>query len=67
MTRNEGTADRVIRILLGIILLYLATAVLRGTLALIFGIIAVILLITGVTGFCLLYKLLGMNTLKKTE
>jgi hypothetical protein len=27
----------------------------------------VILLITGITGFCLLYKLLGMNTLKKTE
>ncbi len=65
MKRNEGTADRVIRVLLGIILLYLATAKLSGTLAVILGVIAVILLVTGVTGFCALYKVLGVNTAKK--
>ena len=67
MKRNEGTADRVIRVLLGIILLYLATAKLSGTLAVILGVIAVILLVTGVTGFCALYKVLGVNTAKKEE
>lgn len=67
MTRNEGTADRIIRILLGLILLYLATAKFTGTLAIVVGVIAVILLITGITGFCALYKLFGVCTLKKSE
>ncbi|MDZ7374137.1 MAG: DUF2892 domain-containing protein [candidate division KSB1 bacterium] len=66
MKKNEGLADRVIRILAGIILLYLATALLKGTVAVILGVIGVILLVTGITGFCLLYKLLGISTLKQS-
>lgn len=65
MERNEGgTVDRAVRVLLGLILLGLwaADKIPYKTVALIVGLIA---LITGLTGFCALYKLLGINTCKE--
>ena len=64
MTRNEGTADRLIRGALGLILLALAlfgslssTAVYWGAL-----IVGLVLVVTALTGFCGIYRLLGVNT-----
>jgi len=55
---NEGTADRVIRVVVGL-----------GILSLIFvgpkslwGLIGFVPLLTGLVGFCPLYRLVGMNT-----
>lgn len=55
---NEGTADRVIRVVIGL-----------GLLSIVFvgpqtpwGWIGVVPLLTGILGFCPLYRLVGMNT-----
>ncbi len=63
MKLNMGMADRVIRVLIAIVvgILYFAN-VLTGTLALILGIVAVILLLTSVVSFCPVYALLGLST-----
>lgn len=55
---NEGTADRIIRVVIGL-----------GLLSIVFvgpktpwGWIGVVPLATGILGFCPLYKLVGLNT-----
>ena len=63
MSMNEGTADRVIRVIVGLVAAVLAVAVgLSGTAGIILGIVAVILLVTGAIGFCPLYALLHFST-----
>lgn len=65
MKPNEGTTDRTIRLILGIVLIIIGWAVLgNNTLGIIMDIIGVVLIITGITGFCGIYKVLGINTLK---
>ncbi len=58
MSTNEGTLDRAIRIILGIVLIALAVT---GRWAP-WGWIGVIPLLTGVVGFCGLYQLIGIKT-----
>lgn len=66
MKKNEGTADRVIRVILGFILIYIAIQMgLSGVPAYIVVLVGLILLITGTTGFCGLYTVIGIKTLKK--
>ena len=68
MKKNESGFDRVLRVILAVAIAVLYfTGVLSGTWAIVLGVIAVILLITGLVGFCPLYKLLGISTLKKSE
>jgi len=65
--RNEGTLDRVIRLIVGLVLLYVAFVNkqwITGTPATVLGVVGVILCITSITGFCLLYKPFGINTRK---
>jgi uncharacterized membrane protein len=62
MAKNEGNADRIVRAIVAIVLAYISYAYLSGTWQIVLYIIAVILLITALTGFCGLYKLLGINT-----
>lgn len=68
MKRNMGTLDRVLRILVALILgaLYLFDVV-QGTLGIVLLIIAGILLVTGLIGYCHLYTLLGISTQCKKE
>ncbi|MAB24457.1 MULTISPECIES: DUF2892 domain-containing protein [Pseudomonas] len=61
MKTNVGTIDRVIRILLGLLLIGLS---LTGTIGL-WGWIGVVPLATGVMRFCPLYPLLGISTCSK--
>lgn len=62
---NEGNVDRIIRIIVGVVLILVsAFATLNPTIKVVFIIVGVIALITGLTGFCLLYKLLGISTRK---
>jgi hypothetical protein len=63
MNKNVGRADRVVRIILAVVLgaLVLVKAV-TGTLAIVLGVAAVVLLGTGLIGWCGLYSLLGINT-----
>ncbi|HUV82112.1 MAG TPA: DUF2892 domain-containing protein [archaeon] len=66
MEKNECTSDRVVRVILGIILLYVGAIYmgLSGILSYIVVIVGLLLLVTGLIGFCLLYSVLGMNTCK---
>lgn len=63
---NEGTADRVIRVLVGVILgvvawmaLGLADGAILGIIA---GVVALVFILTGIVGFCPAYVLLGIRT-----
>ena len=58
---NEGRADRIIRIILGISLIVVGFFV-SGILSIVFFVLGAIGLFTGITGFCGLYALLGINT-----
>ncbi|ASI99041.1 YgaP family membrane protein [Thermococcus celer] len=63
METNEGTVDRLLRVVIGIVLLgvWAGMNVPYRTVLLIIGLIA---LVTGLTGFCAIYKLLGVSTCK---
>jgi hypothetical protein len=66
MKVNEGTIDRVVRIVVGVVLLYIGIMVVAGVWGIVLDVIGAIALVTGVTGFCLLYRLFGdFSTAKK--
>ncbi len=67
MKKNMSVADRVIRVIIAIVIagLYFG-GVITGTIAAILGVIAVIFLGTSSVGVCLVYKALGLSTLKET-
>ncbi len=60
MTLNEGTLDRAVRIALGLALL---TMVFVGPQTWL-GWVGVIPLVTGLVGFCPLYRVFGVRTTK---
>jgi len=60
MNKNVGTADRVVRIIIGLIILALGIYYKSW-----WGLLAVIPLGTAVVGFCGLYPLMGINTCKR--
>ena len=64
MTRNEGTMDRAIRAGLGTLLLLLALFGSLTSPAVYWGALIVggVLIVTALTGFCGIYRLLGVNT-----
>ncbi len=64
MQKNESTLDRWIRAILGIIIIYLAFAVFTDGLSLAAYIVGIILILTAIFGFCLLYKIFGISTKK---
>ncbi|OYW15011.1 MAG: hypothetical protein B7Y82_09540 [Sphingomonadales bacterium 32-65-25] len=55
--RNEGTIDRVLRVGLGVALIFVGPQTPWGWLGL-------VPLFTGLVGFCPLYRLVGVNTCK---
>jgi len=67
--RNESTVDRIVRAVLGLILLWVGLWPLGGLQATVVGIIValigLVLVVTAITGFCLIYRLVGISTLKK--
>ena len=61
-----GSADRVIRILLAIVVLVLYfTNIITGTLGIVLLVLAGIFLVTSLVSFCPLYTLNGFNTCQK--
>ncbi len=65
MTKNMGTADRVIRMLIviAIAILYWAGQI-SGTLAIVLGVVAVAFLVTSFIGWCPSYLPFGISTRK---
>lgn len=66
MKKNMGTADRVIRTIIAIVIavLYFAGTI-SGAVAAVLGIFALVFLLTSAVGFCPLYGPLGISTKKK--
>ncbi len=58
MKANVGTVDRIVRIVVGLVLIGLSA---MGTIG-VWGWIGVVPLVTGLFSFCPLYTMLGMNT-----
>jgi hypothetical protein len=65
MKANESGLDRIIRVLLGIVLMALYfTGTVAGGLGIVFIVVGAIALLTGIVGFCPLYALLKIKTTK---
>jgi hypothetical protein len=65
MKKNMGTIDRTIRTLLAVIVVVLyLTGLISGLAATILGIFAAIFIATSIVGFCPLYTLLKISTIK---
>ncbi|MDE2301940.1 MAG: DUF2892 domain-containing protein [Sphingomonadales bacterium] len=58
MTRNSGTIDRALRIIVGVVLLALVFVGPKTG----WGWIGLVLIVTGLVGFCPVYSLLGIRT-----
>jgi len=58
MKVNEGTIDRVLRVIVGLVLIGLAATGTVGA----WGWIGILPLVTGVVGFCPAYAIFGMST-----
>jgi uncharacterized membrane protein len=58
MMKNEGNIDRILRIVIGIALISLVFIGPQTP----WGWIGLVPLLTGLSGICLLYKLIGVNT-----
>ncbi len=66
MKKNLNSVDKIVRIVLALVLAALIfTGTISGTAGIISGILAVVLLGTGMMSFCPIYKALGISTLKE--
>ncbi len=63
MQKNVGTWDRILRVIAGLVLAYIGTTT-SGIAAVILYILAIILVLTGIFGTCLIYSVFKMNTRK---
>jgi len=60
--KNESGLDRIIRVVLAVVFFWLGAYVFSGTSSVVSYVLAVVMLFTAATGFCLLYKLFGIDT-----
>lgn len=66
MTKNVGSADKAVRILLAVLFAVLIiTNAVSGWLAVVLGIFAVVFLFTALLNFCPIWLALKVNTIKK--
>lgn len=64
MVRNEHNLDRAFRIVLAVVLFALGLSM--GSVGLVvFGVLGLVMLVTGTVGFCPIYRMLGISTAKK--
>jgi hypothetical protein len=64
MKANEGTMDRALRVTAGVVLIAVGFAWLQGAAGIVIGTIGFVPLFTGVVGWCPIYALLKIDTLK---
>lgn len=67
MTKNMGTMDRTVRLLVvALIAALYFTDVVGGTLAMVLGAVATVFLVTSAIGWCPAYTLLSVSTARAT-
>jgi uncharacterized membrane protein len=63
MSANEASWDRIVRVVLGAVLLFLGFgSTISGAAGIIVGIVGGVLVVTGAIGYCPLYSLLKIRT-----
>ena len=68
MKHNMGKTDRIIRSTVAVGLVYaIFVKAVGGVIAVVLGLIAVMMLVTSITGYCPPYTLLGIKTCKCEE
>ncbi|MCU0442145.1 MAG: DUF2892 domain-containing protein [Bacteroidia bacterium] len=68
MKQNMGTADRIIRLIVAAIIVFLfLNGVVTGTTGIILMVIAIVFALTSFVSFCPLYTLIGMSTKTKKD
>ena len=65
MKKNEGGIDRIVRAIVGIVLITAAFLLDANGLTVVFYFVGVAFIITAITGFCAFYKITGIDTRKK--
>ena len=60
--QNEGTLDRILRVIIGSIALLAGFFLLSGVAQIVAYVVGAVSLITGIVGFCGLYALIGVST-----
>jgi hypothetical protein len=66
MKQNMGTADRIIRLAIVVLIaVFYYLHIISGTLAIILGIVAIAFLLTSLIGWCPAYLPLGLSTRKQ--
>ncbi len=66
MTKNVGQTDKIIRIVLAVILAALDFfGVVQGGFSWVLSVVAIVLLVTALIGYCPLYTVLGKSTIEK--
>lgn len=64
-TLNEGALDRALRVVVGVVLGITVLTALTGIWQIVAAVVAAILLVTGIVGFCPIYALLRINTRRR--
>ena len=65
MKANMGTADKIIRVLIAVVIgVLIYTNMLSGTLAIVLGVFGIVFVLTSLVSFCPLYTLVGIKTCK---
>lgn len=68
MEKNMGMADRIVRVIIAAIVIALfMTKIISGALAIILMIFASVFLLTSFVGFCPLYRMVGLGSLRKKK
>ena len=62
MLNNVGTVDKIVRMILGILAMVGVFLVSGTVLKVILGIVAILMFFTAITGYCALYRFLGIST-----
>jgi len=66
MTKNMGSADRIIRVIIAAIMVTLYfTGIISGTLGLVLIALSAVFVLTSLVSFCPLYLPFGLSTLRK--
>jgi hypothetical protein len=66
MKVNEGSLDRLVRLVVAGVLIGVGLGVVRGPGGIAMAVVGVIPLLTGFTGFCPLYTVLGIDTSRRS-
>ena len=65
MEANEGTIDRAIRLVIAAVLIGVGLGVVRGPGGIAMAAVGAIPLLTGLSGYCPLYMVFGINTRRR--